>query len=124
MIAIRYSVMFDVYIGHCCLLFRYFQRYSTPSLTIYQICCNISLNLEVYRSAKCSSLFSALWPLISDLSNICGQDHSKKLTIQSNSSFVAASSYCPTRIYAYSGNQQRIMESLQIFSLFDKRCVI
>ena len=30
-------------------------------------------------------VFSALQPLVSDLRNICGQDHSKKFTILENS---------------------------------------
>ena len=83
--AIRYSVMLDVYIGHCCLCLV---TTSAIPPAIYQIYCNISpksLNLEVYSSAKCSSLFSALRPLISKFQNTCGQDHSKKLTILENS---------------------------------------
>ena len=83
--AMRRSVMLDVYLGHCRLCLVVTTSAAPP--TIYQIYCNISpksLNLEVYSSAKCSGLLSALRPLISDLRNICAQDH-KKLTILENS---------------------------------------
>ena len=84
--AIRYSVVLDVYISHCCLYLV--TTSAIPPSIIYQTCCNMSpksLNLEVYSSAKCTGLFSALRSLISDLRNICRRGHSKKLTILENS---------------------------------------